>query len=152
MKLFVIAATIIFATVTAFAPHSVINPATTKPRPSSSRRKASSFEYEVGAQPPLGFFDPLGLVADGNQEQFDRLRYVEIKHGRIAMLAVVGYLVTEADIRWPLPMDSSGTPFAVIPSGFWAFGVLPVSIMLQIILTIGFLGKFEAGVGFLLPI
>ena len=40
-----------------------------------------AFEDELGAQPPLGFFDPLGMVADGDQEKFDRLRYVEIKHG-----------------------------------------------------------------------
>ena len=50
----------------------------------------NSFEGELGAQPPLGFFDPLGLVEDGDQEKFDRLRLVEIKHGRIAMLGVVG--------------------------------------------------------------
>ena len=49
----------------------------------------------------LGFFDPLGLLADEDQERFDRLRYVEIKHGRVSMLAVVGYLVTAAGIRFP---------------------------------------------------
>ena len=38
-----------------------------------------AFEDELGAQPPLGFFDPLGLVADGNEDKFNRLRYVEIK-------------------------------------------------------------------------
>eukprot|EP00957_Ditylum_brightwellii_P007771 587870-Ditylum_brightwellii.AAC.1 len=42
---------------------------------------------EIGAQAPLGFFDPLGICADGNKENFDRLRYVELKHGRVAMLA-----------------------------------------------------------------
>ena len=34
----------------------------------------------------LGFFDPLGLLADADQERFDRLRYVELKHGRISQL------------------------------------------------------------------
>ena len=101
----------------------------------------NAFESEVGAQPPLGFFDPLGLLDDGNQETFDRLRYVEIKHGRISMLAVVGYLLTEAGVRWPVSMDSSGTTFDAIPSGFGAFMVLPQSILLQTILTIGVLGK-----------
>ena len=38
-----------------------------------------AFEDELGAQPPLGFYDPLGLVADGDEANFDRLRYVEIK-------------------------------------------------------------------------
>lgn len=37
---------------------------------------------EVGAQAPLGFFDPLGVIGDpknGDQEQFDKLRYIELK-------------------------------------------------------------------------
>jgi hypothetical protein len=42
-----------------------------------------SFESEIGAQAPLGFWDPLGLLKDADQERFDRLRYVENKHGRI---------------------------------------------------------------------
>jgi len=45
----------------------------------------------LGAQPPLGFWDPLGLLIDADQERFDRLRYVEVKHGRISMLAVLGH-------------------------------------------------------------
>ena len=44
-----------------------------------------AFEDELGIQPPLGFFDPFGMLS-GNvtEERFDRLRYVKIKHGRIA--------------------------------------------------------------------
>ena len=38
-----------------------------------------AFENEVGAQPPLGFFDPLGLLKDADQNRFDRLRFVELK-------------------------------------------------------------------------
>ena len=41
-----------------------------------------AFESELGAQPPLGFFDPLGLLNDADQERFDRLRYVESGFGR----------------------------------------------------------------------
>ena len=48
------------------------------------------FESEIGAQAPLGFWDPLGLLKDADQERFDRLRYVETKHGRISMLAFLG--------------------------------------------------------------
>ena len=51
----------------------------------------------IGAQAPLGCFDPLGVLGDpkdGDQEQFDQLRYIELKHGRVAMLAFVGYIVT----------------------------------------------------------
>lgn len=38
-----------------------------------------SFENEVGAQAPLGFWDPLGLLATADQARFDRLRIVETK-------------------------------------------------------------------------
>jgi len=43
------------------------------------------YENEIGAQAPLGFWDPLGLLVDADQERFDRLRYVEMKHGRIGI-------------------------------------------------------------------
>ena len=110
-----------------------------------AQQKASStalnmaFEDELGAQPPLGFFDPLGLVADGDQETFDRLRFVELKHGRISMLAVVGYLVQEAGVRLPGDIDYSGTSFASIPNGFAAFKAIPAGGLVQLLLFVGLL-------------
>lgn len=91
-----------------------------------------AFEDELGAQAPLGFFDPLGLVADGDQEKFDRLRYVEIKHGRICMLGVVGYLVTAAGIRLPGLISYDGTKFSDIPSGWAGSEAVPVAGALQV--------------------
>jgi hypothetical protein len=67
--------------VTAFAPMSR--------RAASSKAVRMSFENEIGSQPPLGFWDPLGLLKDADQARFDRLRYVETKHGRISMVSVV---------------------------------------------------------------
>ena len=64
----------------------------------------------------MGLFDPLGLVSDGNQAKFDALRERELKHGRISMLAVVGYLVTAAGIRFPGAEN--------IPDGLKAFPAL----------------------------
>jgi hypothetical protein len=101
-----------------------------------------AFEEELGAQRPLGFFDPLGLVADGNENNFDRLRYVEIKHGRIAMLAVVGYLIEEAGVRLPGLISYDGTTFADIPAGFAAVGALPGAGLVQLFAFIGFLEIF----------
>jgi Chlorophyll A-B binding protein len=46
-----------------------------------------AFANELGAQQPLGFWDPLGLVSSGDQAKFDRLRFVEIKHGRTLVVA-----------------------------------------------------------------
>ena len=121
--------TSIVATTTAFA--------LSKQAASSSALKA--FENELGAQPPLGFFDPLGLVADGDEEKFDRLRFVELKHGRISMLAVVGYLVQEAGIRLPGNIDYSGLAFADIPNGFAALETIPRAGIAQLVVFIGFL-------------
>ena len=101
-----------------------------------------AFEDELGAQPPLGFFDPLGMVADGDQEKFDRLRYVEIKHGRICMLAVVGYLVAENGIRLPGDIDYSGLAFADVPNGFAAFNTISGAGIAQIVAFIGALELF----------
>merc|ERR1712203_1092693 len=53
-----------------------------------------AFENELGVQAPVGYWDPLGLGNDGDADVFRRRRVSEIKHGRIAMIATIGYLVT----------------------------------------------------------
>lgn len=73
----------------------------------------------------LGFYDPLGLLNNASPARFNRLREVELKHGRISMLAVVGYLVTAAGIRLPGAIDYSGTQFSDIPGGFGALSAVP---------------------------
>ena len=98
-----------------------------------------AFEDELGAQPPLGFYDPLDLVGDGDQEKFDRLRFVEIKHGRISMLAVVGYLVTYAGVRLPGSIDLSRTKFSDIRGGFAAFNDISGAGIAQLVAAVGFL-------------
>ena len=71
-------------------------------------------------QPPLGFWDPLGLLKDADQERFDRLRYVETKHGRIAMLAILGHLVTSSGYRLPGEI-AYGIPFSSIKVSYVEF-------------------------------
>jgi Chlorophyll A-B binding protein len=112
--------------------------------PQQSARSASvatnmAFENELGALMPLGFYDPLGLVDGVDQARFDRLRFVELKHGRVAMLAVVGYLVNTAGIRFPGNIALDGTKFTDIPSGFAAIPAIPIFGITQIIVTIAFL-------------
>lgn len=108
----------------------------TAPKASNSAMKMT-FESEIGAQPPIGFWDPLGLVADADQERFDRLRYVEIKHGRIAMLAVAGHL-TQQNVRLPGMLSfKDNISFEDVPNGLAAFSKIPPLGTLQIILAIG---------------
>merc|ERR1719145_370034 len=86
--------------------------------PSPVARTASSlaaFEDELGVQPPLGYWDPLGLLNGADQEKFDRLRYVEIKHGRISMLAFLGQIVTRAGIHLGGSINQAGDSFDSFP-------------------------------------
>lgn len=48
-----------------------------------------------GAIAPLGFFDPLGFSKDKELSGAKRLREAEIMHGRVSMMAVIGYLIAE---------------------------------------------------------
>ncbi|KAL7484657.1 hypothetical protein ACHAW6_010290 [Cyclotella cf. meneghiniana] len=105
----------------------------------------AAFENELGVQPPLGFFDPLGLLDNADQERFDRLRYVEIKHGRIAQLAFLGNIITRAGVHLPGNIDYAGHSFDSFPNG-WAAINGPDAIsgtgLGQIVAFIGFLELF----------
>merc|ERR1719232_469614 len=85
-----------------------------------------SFVSELGAQRPLGYWDPLNFCYGVDQERFDRLRFVELKHGRISMLAVLGHVTTAAGVRLPGSIDLAGdVKFSDIPTGFDALSKIP---------------------------
>eukprot|EP00599_Poterioochromonas_sp_BG-1_P008012 CAMPEP_0173151198 /NCGR_PEP_ID=MMETSP1105-20130129/11430_1 /TAXON_ID=2985 /ORGANISM="Ochromonas sp., Strain BG-1" /LENGTH=197 /DNA_ID=CAMNT_0014066513 /DNA_START=119 /DNA_END=712 /DNA_ORIENTATION=- len=116
------------------------NPQTRIP---SQRVKTLSmgYEKEIGVQAPLGFWDPLGFLADAEQKDFDRLRASELKHGRVAMLAVLGHIVTTKGDR--LPGDIAfGLPFSQVHNGLAAFKDIPLAGTLQLFF---FVGLMEAG-------
>ena len=48
-----------------------------------------------GVTAPLGFFDPVGFCTDASEGKIKFYREVELKHGRVAMLASLGFLVGE---------------------------------------------------------
>ena len=64
----------------------------------------------------LGMWDPMGIMADGSTERIEIFRECEVKHGRVAMLAVVGYIVTYLGVRFPGAES--------VPSGFGAVNAL----------------------------
>jgi len=106
----------------------------------SSSLKMSAFENEIGVLKPTGFWDPLGLSENIDQETFDRYRTAELKHGRVAQLAVVGYLVPELFGKFPGSVGYPGMEvnFADIPNGVDALTVLPSFGSFQIAASIGF--------------
>jgi len=88
---------------------------------SASRAVSMRAEGEIGVTPPLGVYDPLNLLATPVEyPRRDYRRYVEleIKHGRIAMLACLGVFTTEAGIRFPGYLSKSlDLKFADVPGG-----------------------------------
>ena len=132
MKL--IAASLI-ASATAFAPA----------QQKASTTSLKAFEDALGAQPPLGVFDPMGMLNGADEERFDRLRYVELKHGRISQLAFLGQITTRAGVHLPGDIDYSGDSFDSFPNGVAAlFGpdAIPGAGFAQIVAFIGFLELF----------
>lgn len=102
------------------------------------RVSVAAFEEELGVQPPLGYWDPLGFAADGDYEEFYRRREAELKNGRVAMYATIGYIVPEY-FRWPGYLSySANLTFEKIPNGIKAFDVVPLEGWLQIIAWCGF--------------
>lgn len=58
-----------------------------------------------GAISPLGFFDPLGFSKDAELGTVKRYREAEILHGRVAMMATVGYIIGESTPTITYGMD-----------------------------------------------
>merc|ERR1712084_80313 len=77
-----------------------------------------------GALPPVGLFDPLGFAAKADDSTALRYREAEVTHGRVAMLAVLGFLVGEKVEGSSFLFDAqiSGpaiTHFFQVPHSFW---------------------------------
>merc|ERR1719217_1032339 len=116
-------------------------PVSKVPARSATQLAASDYSQELGAQAPAGFWDPLGISDGISQEQFDRYREVEQKHGRIAMIATIGYVFPEkigtfGDLKLSF---SEGVKFSDVPNGVQALFKIPALGLLQILLLIGIL-------------
>jgi light-harvesting complex I chlorophyll a/b binding protein 1 len=123
----------LLATVAAFIPNSLNNNVPVSAGRTSGVMKMS-FQNSPGVIAPLGYFDPAGFAKDGDQAKFNRYRAIEIKHGRIAMLAMTHVFVTHF-VKLPgLLSSSSNIAFADVPSGLAALKVVPVAGWLQVIL------------------
>ncbi|KAH8081078.1 chlorophyll A-B binding protein [Aureococcus anophagefferens] len=71
-----------------------------QPSAPASQLHAAGIEDYIGADiETAGLWDPLGLSKDA--DRLYRWRCVEIKHGRVAMLATVGYLYNDLKLTLP---------------------------------------------------
>jgi hypothetical protein len=98
-----------------------------------------AFENELGVQPPTGFWDPAGFTKDGDADAFKRRRCVEIRHGRISMLATMGYITPEITGKFPgyLSLDQK-LLFEDVPNGLAALSKVPLGGYIQIVAYCGY--------------
>jgi hypothetical protein len=112
----------------------------------------NAFEDEIGALPPTGFWDPAGLADGISQEKFDQYRAAELKHGRVAQMAVLGYIAPETyRFGYDLTPDGSVST-SDLPNGIAAIGALPFLGWVQIVAFVGCVevyGWFTAPAGVL---
>merc|ERR1711871_668003 len=85
-----------------------------------------------GITDPLGFFDPLNFCEDASEGKIKFYREVELKHGRVAMLAALGFLVGEqfhplwgGDIDVPSYIAFQETPL----QAFWPAVVAAIAVV-----------------------
>jgi len=98
-----------------------------------------AFENELGVQAPVGFWDPIGYTADGDEAAFNRRRQTELKHGRISMLATMGYITPELGFKWSGYLSPSmGIKFADVPNGLKALSAVPALGWAQIVAYMAF--------------
>jgi len=135
----------------AFAPSSQSN----LQRTSLDSSKADLEEFASKLNPVVNYYDPLHLAdwnlfeddTDGSQA-IGWLRHAEIKHGRVAMAAFVGYCLQANGLHWPWPTSLDGTLFpseGLSPPEQW--DALSNAAKYQIIIFVGFLEHFSESTG-----
>jgi light-harvesting complex I chlorophyll a/b binding protein 1 len=110
-----------------------------KSRGRGKKMTRAAFESELGVQAPIGFWDPLGLSADGDVAAFKRRRETELKHGRLSMLATMGYITPTLVGTWPAYLSpSNGLKFSDVPNGLGALSKVPLAGWAQVLIYCAF--------------
>ena len=97
---------------------------------SSTSLSAWKDETVVGITAPVGFFDPLGFSVGKSDETMLYYREAELKNGRVAMAACLGWFITSAGVHPAFDSSLSSDPLE-------AARQLPFVAWLQFILGCG---------------
>jgi len=123
--------------------------------------KAGLKALAIKLNPVVGYWDPLN-IGETSKENIAWFRHAEIKHGRVAMAAFVGYTVQSLGVHFPwnlqgpfglaVPADTPVVSFADIsaaggPADQW--DALPSAAKVQIIMAVGFLELVSESTAFL---
>eukprot|EP00562_Extubocellulus_spinifer_P026734 CAMPEP_0178642200 /NCGR_PEP_ID=MMETSP0698-20121128/17021_1 /TAXON_ID=265572 /ORGANISM="Extubocellulus spinifer, Strain CCMP396" /LENGTH=201 /DNA_ID=CAMNT_0020282887 /DNA_START=30 /DNA_END=635 /DNA_ORIENTATION=+ len=111
--------------------------------PASTSKATTALQADAsglpGALEPVGFFDPLGFAEKADDALLKKYREAELTHGRVAMLATVGFLAgekVEGQITGP-----AITHIPQVPTEFWV----------ALIASIGAAEQFRAEKGWVDP-
>jgi hypothetical protein len=80
------------------------------PAQTSSKTTALNAWNEVGITAPVGYFDPLGFAKNKSDAQMAYYRESELKHGRVAMAACLGWYITAAGVHPAFNSSLSSDP------------------------------------------
>merc|ERR1719491_192421 len=136
MKLSITALALAISGAAAFAPIA-------KQQASSALSNAFDTPEDLpGVLAPAGFFDPLGFAEKADNATLRRYREAELAHGRVGMLAFVGFLVGEQVEGSSFLFDAqvSGpaiTHLSQVPVGFWIILTILIGAAEQTRLEIG---------------
>jgi len=81
-------ASLLLGSAAAFAPAPTVR--------TSTAVNAFTVDNMPGALAPMGFFDPAGFADGADEKTLKKYREAEVTHGRVAMLAVIGFFAGEA--------------------------------------------------------
>jgi hypothetical protein len=84
-----------------------------------------------GILAPVGLFDPLGFAEKADGPTLKRYREAELTHGRVGMLATLGFLVGEKVEGSSFLFDAAIkgpaiTHLSQVPDGFWAILIIAI--------------------------
>lgn len=114
--------------------------------------KSDLEDLAVKSNPTVKYYDPLKLADEnfwdqGNDATIGFLRHSEIKHGRVAMAAFVGYCV-QSNFHWPWAMTQAGDSFPstdLSPESQW--DAIPANAKWQIFTVIAALEIWDEASG-----
>lgn len=113
-----------------------------KPPKTTVSKVSFTVDNIPGALDPVGLFDPLGFAEKADEATLRRYREAELTHGRVAMLAAVGFLAGEAvegkSFLWDASVSGPAiTHLSQVPVPFWLLLTISIAAAEQKRATIG---------------